>query len=89
MVLGSDNQFIEMRDGFAKGTLPLATTMGCKQKKWSAKGLPTGATTPRRYCLEQKMGGKVTLTLATTGHNSLILYPGESVKLGKVSFWGF
>ena len=26
IVLGSDNQFIEMRDGFAKRTLPLATT---------------------------------------------------------------
>ena len=54
-----------------------------KIKKWLAKGLPTGAKTPH------KMDGKGALTFATARHNSLVLYPVESVKLGKMSFWGF
>ena len=67
-----------MKDRFAKSTPPLATTthrlhlllppfIGCKQKNGWLKVY-------QLVRLPQKMGGKGTLTLATTGHNSLILY---------------
>ena len=64
IVLGSDNQFTEMKDGFTKSTPPLATT---------SHRLSTKNGWLKVYQLvrpPQKKGGKGTLTLATTGHNS-------------------